>query len=121
MAYAIAKRANVVRVVAASGQWGKRRARINAVSPGAISTSMGQAELRGPAGEFIRASIAASATGRVGTPSDIAAAVAFLLGPESLFVTGTDLLVDGGAVAATENRHARGRQCTPGLLRTRAA
>jgi NAD(P)-dependent dehydrogenase (short-subunit alcohol dehydrogenase family) len=34
-----------------------------------------------------------------GTPADIAAA-AFLLGPESTFITGTDLLLDGGAVAA---------------------
>lgn len=44
--------------------------------------------------------IDASAAGRLGTPADIAAAVAFLLGPDSAFVSGTDLLVDGGVVAA---------------------
>jgi NAD(P)-dependent dehydrogenase (short-subunit alcohol dehydrogenase family) len=44
--------------------------------------------------------IDASAAGRLGTPDDIAAAVAFLLGPDSTFITGTDLLVDGGVVAA---------------------
>jgi NAD(P)-dependent dehydrogenase (short-subunit alcohol dehydrogenase family) len=40
---------------------------------------------------------------RLGTPEDIAAAACFLLGPEASFITGTDLLVDGGVVAATSN------------------
>jgi len=44
--------------------------------------------------------IAMSATGRIGTPDDIAAATAFLLGPNASFITGTDLLVDGGVIAA---------------------
>jgi NAD(P)-dependent dehydrogenase (short-subunit alcohol dehydrogenase family) len=44
--------------------------------------------------------IAASGTGRIGTSTDIANAASFLLGPDSSFVTGTDLLVDGGATAA---------------------
>ncbi len=48
----------------------------------------------------MRAVVDASGTGRLGTPFDIASVVAFLLGPESSFVTGTDLLVDGGVVAA---------------------
>jgi NAD(P)-dependent dehydrogenase (short-subunit alcohol dehydrogenase family) len=37
---------------------------------------------------------------RVGTADDIASAAAFLAGPESSFITGNDLLVDGGAVSA---------------------
>jgi NAD(P)-dependent dehydrogenase (short-subunit alcohol dehydrogenase family) len=41
-----------------------------------------------------------SATGRVGTPDDIAAATDFLLSPAASFITGIDLLVDGGVVAA---------------------
>jgi NAD(P)-dependent dehydrogenase (short-subunit alcohol dehydrogenase family) len=36
----------------------------------------------------------------MGTPDDVAAAAAFLLGPESSFVTGADLLIDGGVIAA---------------------
>ena len=99
-AYGIAKRGNQVRVHAASLAWGARGARVNTVSPGIISTPMGQEELAGQSGAMMRAMVEASATRRLGTPADIAAAVAFLLGPESSFVTGTDLLVDGGVVAA---------------------
>lgn len=99
-AYSIAKRANQVRVQAASLAWGAKGARVNSISPGVISTPMGQAELSGESGAAMRAMIDASGTGRVGTPSDIAAATAFLLGDEASFITGTDLLVDGGVVAA---------------------
>jgi NAD(P)-dependent dehydrogenase (short-subunit alcohol dehydrogenase family) len=99
-AYPIAKQANHIRVRAASAQWGRRGARINSISPGIISTPMGQQELASPVGDGMRAMIAASATGRVGTPDDIASAAAFLLGPDASFITGTDLLVDGGVIAA---------------------
>ncbi|WP_369173845.1 SDR family oxidoreductase [Streptomyces sp. R28] len=98
--YGLAKRANLLRVQAASGMWGRRGARINSISPGVISTPMGQQELAGDSGTAMRAMIDASAAGRLGTPADIAAAAAFLLGPDSTFVSGTDLLVDGGVVAA---------------------
>ena len=41
----------------------------------------------------------AFAAGRLGTPDDIASAAAFLLGLESSFISGTDLLVDGVVAA----------------------
>lgn len=99
-AYGIAKRANQVRVRAASVEWGRRGVRVNTISPGIISTPMSAAELEGPSGDLMRTMIATSATGRIGTPHEIAAAVEFLTGPHSTFITGTDLLVDGGVVAA---------------------
>ncbi|ACC38712.1 short-chain type dehydrogenase/reductase [Mycobacterium marinum M] len=99
-AYPFAKQANSIRVRAASRQWGQREARVNSISPGIISTPMGQQELASPVGDGMRAMIAMSGTGRIGTPDDIAAAAAFLLGPEATFITGADLLVDGGVVAA---------------------
>ncbi len=37
--------------------------------------------------------------GRLGEPSDVAAAVLYLSGPEASFVTGSDLVVDGGLTA----------------------
>lgn len=106
-AYAFAKRANHLRVQAASRAWGARGARVNTISPGVISTAMGRAELAGESGGHMRAMIESSGTGRAGTPNDIAEAAAFLLSPAASFITGTDLLVDGGVVAAA--RSAAGR------------
>jgi NAD(P)-dependent dehydrogenase (short-subunit alcohol dehydrogenase family) len=99
-AYGIAKRANQARVRAAAVAWGRRGARVNSLSPGIIATPMGTAELDGPNGDAMRQMIAESATGRRGTPDDIAGVVAFLVGPDASFVTGTDVLVDGGVIAA---------------------
>ena len=99
-AYGIAKRANQLRVRAASVAWGRRGARINSISPGVIATPMGRQELAGQAGQQMRAMIGMSAAQRLGTPGDIAAATAFLLSPDASFITGTDILIDGGVVAA---------------------
>jgi NAD(P)-dependent dehydrogenase (short-subunit alcohol dehydrogenase family) len=100
LAYAYAKRANLLRVRAASVEWGRRGARVNSISPGVISTAMGRAELEGPAGSFMRGMVEGSGTSRLGTADDIAAVVEFLVGPAASFVTGTDLLVDGGVIGA---------------------
>jgi NAD(P)-dependent dehydrogenase (short-subunit alcohol dehydrogenase family) len=99
-AYGIAKRANQARVEAASVGWGRRGGRVVSLSPGVIATPMGRAELAGPFGDVMRAMIEASGSGRLGTADDIAAVVEFLVGPGASFITGTDVLVDGGVVAA---------------------
>jgi NAD(P)-dependent dehydrogenase (short-subunit alcohol dehydrogenase family) len=99
-AYAHAKRVNHLRVAMAATEWGKRGARINSISPGIIATPMGSQELAGDSGGAMRAMIDGSGTQRSGTADDIAAAVDFLLSPAANFVTGTDLLVDGGVTAA---------------------
>ncbi|WP_432093066.1 SDR family oxidoreductase [Streptomyces sp. bgisy100] len=98
-AYTFSKAANLLRVRAASSTWGARNARINSVSPGAIATPMGQAELAGEHGDTMRRMIAASNAKRAGTAADITDAVAFLVGPSASFISGTDLLVDGGVTA----------------------
>ena len=99
-AYVVAKRGNQLRVQAAAHAWGGKGARLNTISPGVISTPMGLAELRGPAGAHIQSMIDLSGARRAGTPDDIAAAAAFLAGPQSSFITGNDILADGGAAAA---------------------
>jgi len=73
------------------------------ISPGVIATAMGQAELSGPFGDIMRQMIEMSPTGRLGTAHDIAAAVEFLVSPAASFITGIDLRVDGGVVAAMRN------------------
>lgn len=99
-AYALSKRANFLRVQAASVDWGDRGARVNAISPGIILTPLAQQEMAGVGGPQYRAMIETSAAKRVGTTDEIAAAAAYLLGSESSFVTGSDLLIDGGVIAA---------------------
>jgi NAD(P)-dependent dehydrogenase (short-subunit alcohol dehydrogenase family) len=107
IAYGTSKRANHLRVAAAANGWGLRGARVNSISPGVIATPMSKAELAGETGVFMRAMIDGSATGRPGTAEEIADAVDFLTGPHSTFITGTDLLVDGGVIAAVRNGHVR--------------
>jgi NAD(P)-dependent dehydrogenase (short-subunit alcohol dehydrogenase family) len=98
-AYAVAKQAVFIRIRAAAPAWGRRNARINSISPGTIATPMGDEELASPLGDGIRAMIAAAICNRMGTAGDIASAAAFLLGPDAGYITGTDLLVDGGVTA----------------------
>lgn len=99
IAYPLAKRGNQLRVQAAARAWGAKGARVNSVSPGIIATGLGHAQLDGPSGEMMRGMIERSAARRMGTPDDIANAVAWLCERESNFISGTDILVDGGAAA----------------------
>ncbi|MBQ9004031.1 MAG: SDR family oxidoreductase [Eggerthellaceae bacterium] len=100
LAYMIAKRVNHLQVLrAAATTWRERRARINTISPGVIVTPLAYDEFAA-AGEGYQRMIDAGAAQRVGTPDEIAEAGAFLLGDHAGFITGTDLLIDGGTIAA---------------------
>ena len=99
-AYMIAKRVNHLQAMkAAATTWKARRARINTLSPGVIVTPLAYDEFRA-AGEGYQRMIDASAAERTGTSDEIAEAGAFLLGEHAGFITGTDLLIDGGTIAA---------------------
>lgn len=99
-AYQISKRANSLRVMAEAVRWGKRGARVNAISPGIIFTPLARDELNGPRGDGYRRMIEVSAAGRGGTPDEVGAVAALLMGPEGTFITGSDFLMDGGVTAA---------------------
>ncbi|MER5550444.1 SDR family oxidoreductase [Streptomyces sp. NPDC002793] len=98
-AYIIAKRANQVRVEAAALAWNRLGARINTISPGVISTPMATSEAEVSSGDHMMAMLDVCGAGRTGTPGEVAEVAAFLTGPGSLYITGTDLLIDGGQAA----------------------
>lgn len=99
-AYQLSKRGNALRVRAEAVRWGKRGARVNAISPGIIITPLAKDELSGPRGDGYRRMINASAAGRAGTPDEVGDLGAFLMGPTGAFITGSDFLMDGGVTAA---------------------
>lgn len=99
-AYQISKRGNSLRVMAEAVRWGKRGARVNTISPGIIFTPLARDELSGPRGEGYRRMIDLRAVGRGGTPDEVGAVAALLMGPEGTFITGSDFLMDGGVTAA---------------------
>ena len=100
LAYMIAKRVNHLQAQkAAATTWRERRARINSMSPGVIVTPLAYDEFAA-IGDLYQNMIDASAAMRTGTSEEIADAAAFLLGEHSTFITGTDLLIDGGVMAA---------------------
>jgi NAD(P)-dependent dehydrogenase (short-subunit alcohol dehydrogenase family) len=99
-AYQVAKRGNALRVQAEAVRWAERGARLNCISPGIVMTPLAHDELAGPRGDSYRTMLAQSPARRAGTPDEIATIAALLLGPDGAFITGSDLLVDGGATAS---------------------
>jgi NAD(P)-dependent dehydrogenase (short-subunit alcohol dehydrogenase family) len=97
-AYGLAKRGVQRLVQREAVTWGRRGGRINSVSPGIIDTPMGRQEF--DAQPIMKNLVELTPLAREGEPRELAAAVAFLLSDEASFVNGTDLLVDGGVVAA---------------------
>ena len=99
-AYQLSKRGNSLRVMAEAVRWGKRGARVNTISPGIIITPLAKDELTGPRGEGYRRMIELCPAGRAGTPDEIGTVGALLMGTEGGFITGSDVLMDGGVTAA---------------------
>jgi len=75
-----------------------RKIRVNAISPGIIDTPVyGKMRLTDAQAEGFKQSIAGTAPlGRIGTVDEVAKAVLFLASDDSGYVTGINLIVDGG-------------------------
>ncbi len=90
-AYSASKGAVVAFTRAAAKELAARGIRVNAIAPGVVETEL----LRELASDPVQRT-AAIRMGRAGTPEEIAAAAVYLVGPESRYVTGQVLGIDGG-------------------------
>jgi len=93
-AYSPSKAATLMLVRQMAGEWGPDGIRVNALSPGLVLTPGTAVAYADPAAREARA--ARIPLRRMGEPEDMAAVAAFLLGPDAAYVTGAELLADGG-------------------------
>ena len=99
-AYQMAKRCNEKRVMAEAVKWGERGARLNDIAPGIIVTPLAIDEFNGPRGDFYKNMFAKCPAGRPGTADEIANVAELLMSPAGAFITGSTILIDGGATAS---------------------
>jgi NAD(P)-dependent dehydrogenase (short-subunit alcohol dehydrogenase family) len=96
-AYAAAKGAVIAFTKSLAIDFGKAGIRVNCVAPGSIATGANAASRQDPRwAEFL---LEHTLLARTGEPDDIAQAVLYLASAESSYVTGTTLVVDGGATS----------------------
>ncbi|HSJ99152.1 MAG TPA: SDR family oxidoreductase, partial [Myxococcota bacterium] len=91
--YAAAKAGVIALTRSAALEYGPR-IRVNCVSPGLIRTPLSEGLFRMPG--LLDPLLAALPAGRVGTPEEVAEAVVFLCSPRAAFITGANLVIDGG-------------------------
>ena len=99
-AYQMAKRCNEKRVMAEAVKWGERGARLNDIAPGIIVTPLAIDEFNGPRGDFYKNMFAKCPAGRPGTADEVANVAELLMGPAGAFISGSTILIDGGATAS---------------------
>ena len=99
-AYQMAKRCNEKRVMAEAVKWGQRGARLNDIAPGIIVTPLAIDEFNGPRGDFYKNMFAKCPAGRPGTADEVANVAELLMGPAGAFISGSTVLIDGGATAS---------------------
>ena len=96
-AYSATKGAVVALTRALSIEYAPFKVRVNTISPGFIETAMTERALRQPA--IRKALVERTAMRRLGTPREVAMAALFLASDDASYVTGAELMVDGGMSA----------------------
>ena len=98
-AYGMAKRGVIRAAARASVPWGRRGGRVNSLAPGLIDTPMGRQEFEQQ--PIMQAMLEATPLARLGEPREVAAVAAFLVSDGAAFISGIDVLVDGGMLQGT--------------------
>ena len=97
IAYPASKRGVLRLVRRLAPAWGAHGARLLSVSPGIIDTGMGRQEAEHE--PMMAEMVSSSPLARIARPEEVAAVAAFLTTDDASFMTGTDVLVDGGVIA----------------------
>lgn len=98
IAYSGSKGAVTAAARAMAIELARRNIRVNVLSPGIVRTEMTEKAFTGLSAQQIQALKDTHPLG-FGSPEDVASAAAFLLAPENKWITGTNLVVDGGCSA----------------------
>lgn len=95
-AYAAAKGGLLSMTNQLAGQFGSKNVRFNSISPGAILTPMNQKRVEKEGEQFLQGSINQAAMLRLGNSKEVAMTAVFLASDEAGFITGEDIIIDGG-------------------------
>ena len=99
-AYQYSKRCNVLRVMYEAARWGRRGATVNSISPGIIITQLANDELHGPRKDGYLKMIEGMPARRAGIPDEVGDLAEFLMSSRGRFISGADILIDGGCTAS---------------------
>lgn len=105
-AYTAAKTGLIGLVKAMAVELAPHRVRVNAVSPGAVDTPRYRQRITDEAElQRLRAHFAPAPLDRMATPEDVASAFRFLASDAAAYITGHNLIVDGGTTAQVRTPH----------------
>jgi len=94
-AYSLTKAADLQLARNLAVELGPHNVRVNCVAPGIIKTDFARALWQNP--KIAAATEATTPLRRLGEPDDVAGAIVFLCSPASRYITGQNLVIDGGA------------------------